>query len=167
MLYADSEFAASNLRREAEQRGIQPERLVFGKRVAVPDYLARYAACDLFLDTLPYNAGTTANDVLWMGLPLLTCMGETMTGRMAASLLHTLGLNELIASDWIGYEAKAIELATKPERYAAIKARLQTQRSASPLFDTPRTTRAIEAGCKQALQRYWTGLPPEHIWVRD
>lgn len=165
MLYADSEFAANNLRREADVRGVSPKRLVFGRRVGLPEYLARYQACDLFLDTLPYNAGTTANDVLWMGLPMLTVLGETMTGRMATSLLHTLGLDELIASDWADYESKAIELATQPQRYAAMKDKLTQQRSASPLFDTAKTTRAVESGYRMALERYWQGLAPDHLYV--
>jgi protein O-GlcNAc transferase len=155
MLYADSDIAQSNLRREATARGVYVSRLVFGARVGVPDYLARFAACDLFLDTFPYNGGTTANDALWMGLPLLTLAGETMTSRMAASLLATLGLDELITTNWADYEARAIELATQPERHAALKAKLAAAIDTSPLFDTPQTTRAIERGYKMALERYW------------
>jgi predicted O-linked N-acetylglucosamine transferase (SPINDLY family) len=165
MLYADSEIAQSNLQREAAARGVAAERIMFGKRVGVADYLARYTACDLFLDTLPYNGGTTANDVLWMSLPLLTVMGETMTGRMAASLLHSMGLDELIASDWADYEARAIALATEPERYAAIQQQLLTARESSPLFDTAQTTRAIEQGYKMALSQYWQGLEPDHLFI--
>ena len=165
MLYANSEIAQSNLRREAEVRSIDANRLVFGARVSVPDYLARLAACDLFLDTLPYNGGTTANDALWMGLPLLTIAGETMTSRMAASLLHTLDLDELVATSWADYEARAIELATEPEHYAAIKQKLNQERKTSPLFDTAKTTRAIEHGYCMALDRYWQGLAPDHLFV--
>jgi len=165
MLYADSEIAQSNLRREATARGVDASRLVFGTRVGVPDYLARLAACDLFLDTHPYNGGTTANDALWMGLPLLTLTGETMTSRMAASLLHTLNLEELIATSWADYEARAIELATEPERYAAIKQKLNEQRKTSPLFDILQITRAIERGYRMALELYWQGLAPDHLFV--
>jgi predicted O-linked N-acetylglucosamine transferase (SPINDLY family) len=165
VLYADSEIAQSNLRSEAEARGVDASRLVFSPRVGVQDYLARLAACDLFLDTLPYNGGTTANDALWMGLPLLTIAGETMTSRMAASLLHTLGLGELIATSWSDYEARAIALATQPERSATVKKKLAEQREISPLFDTTRTTRAIERGYKMALDRYWQGLAPDHLFV--
>jgi predicted O-linked N-acetylglucosamine transferase (SPINDLY family) len=165
MLYADSDIAQSNLRREAEARGLDASRLMFSARVGVPDYLARLASCDLFLDSLPYNGGTTANDALWMGLPLLTMAGETMTSRMAASLLHALGLDELVALSWADYEAKAVELATQPEHYAAIKIKLAEQRVSSPLFDTARTTRAIERGYKMALDRYWQGLAPDHLFV--
>ncbi|MFM2085101.1 MAG: hypothetical protein RLY95_1919 [Pseudomonadota bacterium] len=165
MLYADSEAAQSNLRREAQERGVDANRIVFGTRVGIPDYLARLTNCDLFLDTLPYNGGTTANDVLWMGLPLLTIKGETMTSRMAASLLHTLDLDELIATNWSDYENKAIQLATQNERYTAIKQRLHMQREVSPLFDTTRTTRHIEHGYCLALERYWQGLAPDHLYV--
>ena len=165
MLYADSDIAQSNLRREAKARGMDASRLLFGARVGVSDYLARLAACDLFLDTLPYNGGTTANDALWMGLPLLTVAGETMTSRMAASLLHTLGLDELITHDWTSYEARAIKLATQPERYAAIKMKLMQARDVSPLFDTARTTRAIELGYRLVLERHWQGLAPDHVFV--
>ncbi len=165
MLYADSEIAQSNLRREAEARGVGADRLVFGARVGMPDYLARLESCDLFLDTLPYNGGTTANDALWMGLPLLTMAGETMTSRMAVSLLHTLGMDELIAKDWADYEARAIALATQSERYAAIKNKLLVERETSPLFDTPKTTRAIERGYRIALDHFWQGLAPDHLFV--
>lgn len=165
MLYADSDIAQSNLCREAEARGVGADRLVFGARVGVSDYLARLASCDLFLDTLPYNGGTTANDALWMGLPLITIAGETMTSRMAASLLHTLGLDELALHSWADYEAKAIQLANKPERYAAIQQHLLEQRKSSPLFDTPKTTRAIECGYLLALEQYWQGLAPNHLFV--
>lgn len=165
MLYADSEIAQSNLRREAEARGVDASRLVFGARVGVPDYLARLTSCDLFLDTLPYNGGTTANDALWMDLPLLTIAGETMTSRMAASLLHALGLDELVALSWADYEAKAIELATQPEHYAAIKLQLAAARGSSPLFNTVQTTEAIEHGYCMALERYWQGLAPDHLFV--
>jgi protein O-GlcNAc transferase len=165
MLYADSEAAQSNLRREAQARDVDANRLVFGTRVGVPDYLARLTNCDLFLDTLPYNGGTTANDALWMGLPLLTMTGETMTSRMAASLLHTLDLDELIATNWSDYEKKAVQLATQPARYTAIKQHLLTQREVSPLFDTTQTTRHIEHGYCLALERYWQGLAPDHLYV--
>ena len=165
MLYADNETTQNNLLREAQARGVDANRLVFGARVGVPDYLARLAACDLFLDTLPYNGGATANDALWMGLPLLTMAGETMTSRMATSLLHTLSLDELITTSFADYEARAIELATQPAYYAALKKKLGEQRASSPLFDTVRTTRAIERGYQMALGRYWQGLAPDHLFV--
>jgi protein O-GlcNAc transferase len=161
-----NEVMQDNLRTAAKVRGIDQTRLVFGERLLdATAYLARYTACDLFLDTFPYNAGSTANDVLRMDLPLLTLAGEAITGRTAASLLHTLGLDDLITDNWGDYEALAIELATKPERYAAIKRQLAVARESSPLFHTAQTTRAIEHGYCLALERYWQGLPPDHLFV--
>lgn len=161
-----NEVMQDNLRTAAKVRGVDQTRLVFGERLLdATAYLARYTACDLFLDTFPYNAGSTANDVLRMDLPLLTLAGEAITGRTAASLLHTLGLDELITDNWCDYEALAIELATKPERYAAIKRQLAMARESSPLFHTAQTTRAIEHGYCLALDRYWQGLPPDHLFV--
>lgn len=165
MLYANSELTQQHLRQEAASRGVDPSRLHFGCRVGLSDYLARYTVCDLFLDTMPYNAGTTANDVLWMGLPLLTVTGELMIGRMAASLLYALGLDELVTANWDDYAARAIELATQPARYAAIKTQLIERRSTYPLFDTPRTVKALERGFIMAINRHRQGLAPEHLSV--
>ncbi len=165
VLPTHSDIAKNNLLQAAQARGIAPERLVFVDRVNTLDYLARYRVFDLFLDTFPYNAGSTASDVLRMGLPLLTRAGETMTSRMAASLLHTLGLDDLIAQSWAAYEARAIELATNRIHYANMKQRLLTAQETSPLFDTLQTTRAIERGYRMALDRHWQGLAPDHLYV--
>ncbi|MBU3632018.1 hypothetical protein ICN21_01680, partial [Polynucleobacter sp. AP-Feld-500C-C5] len=110
-LYAETQWAEANLKKEAEARGINSARLVFGKGIPADEYLARYRVCDLFLDTLPYNAGTTASDALWTGLPVLTLMGQSFASRVAASLLNAIGLPELIANTQEEYEALAIELA--------------------------------------------------------
>ena len=118
LLLADSAAARLNLRREAAAAGVDPARLVFAGRVPYGDYLARYRAADLFLDTLPYNAGTTASDALWAGLPVLTCAGDSFAARMGASLLTAVGLPELIAYDRHAYERLAIELAREPGRLA-------------------------------------------------
>ena len=135
-LFEDNAKAASNLRKEAEIRGVHPERLIFAKRMPPSDHLARHRFADLFLDTLPYNAHTTASDALWAGLPVLTRIGETFAGRVAASLLNAIGLTELITSTPQAYEALAIELATNPEKLAAIKRKLANNRLTTPLFDT-------------------------------
>jgi len=166
-LYADNELAATNLRKEASQRGVDANRLVFGGRIVMPDYLARYRAADLFLDTLPFNAGTTASDALWAGLPVLTCTGEVFASRMAASLLTAIGLPELITSTQEDYEALAIELATNPERLKAIKQKLQLNRLSTPLFDTVLFTKHIEDAYTQMFERYQADLPPEHIYARQ
>ncbi len=166
VLASHSDIAQNNLRQAADQSGIEQSRLIFANRLpSIPDYLARYRTFDLFLDTFPYNAGSTSSDVLRMGLPLLTLQGEAMISRMAASPLHTLGLDELITTSWADYEARAVALAKNPEHYAAIKNKLAVARETSPLFDTPRTTRAIERGYTMALDRYWQGLAPDHLFV--
>jgi protein O-GlcNAc transferase len=149
-LLGHTDGAVVNLRREAATRGIDPDRLVFAPRVDLESHLSRQRLADLFLDTIDYNAHTTASDALWVGLPVLTCMGSTFAGRVAASLLTTIGLPELIATDLAEYERLALELARHPERLAAIKAKLAANRDTSPLFDTTRFARDIE-GVYQAM----------------
>lgn len=165
LLYADNERAAINLKQAAVLRGIDAERIVFGKRLAAPEYLARYRLADLFLDTLPYNAGTTASDALWAGLPVLTRLGETFAGRVAASLLHAIGLPELIASTQEEFEALAIELATRPHLLVRLKQKLADNRLTTPLFDTPLFTRHLEAAYTQMHERHHADLPPEHLYI--
>jgi predicted O-linked N-acetylglucosamine transferase (SPINDLY family) len=143
-ILADNEWARENLNRTAEQNGINPDRLLFAPRVTPPEYLARYQAADLFLDTYPFNGGTTANDALWMGLPLLTCSGPTFASRMAGSLLTALGLTELVTTDLKAYEEKAVELATQAEKIEALKTFLIESRKTSVLFDIPGFVRDLE-----------------------
>jgi predicted O-linked N-acetylglucosamine transferase (SPINDLY family) len=152
-----------NLREHAGSLGIGPERLVFGGVLPVGEYLARYRAADLFLDTSPYNAGTTGSDALWAGLPLLTFPGRTFAARVAASLLTATGLPELIAPDRAAYERLAIELATQPQRLAALRRRLAQMRASCALFDTRTFTRNIEAIYQRMYQRCQSGLPPEDL----
>jgi predicted O-linked N-acetylglucosamine transferase (SPINDLY family) len=155
----------TNLRREARARGVEPERIVFGASLPVPEYLARYRAADLFLDTLPYNAGTTASDALWAGLPVLTCPGEAFASRIGASLLKAVGLPELIAGTQESYEELAVELASNPKMLAGIKAKLAGNLRSAPLFDTARSARNLEAAYADMYDRYQAGLAPEHIRV--
>jgi predicted O-linked N-acetylglucosamine transferase (SPINDLY family) len=162
-LYAHVPAVASNLRREAQARGVDADRLVFCGRVSRAEYLARYGAVDLFLDTLPYNAGTTASDALWLGVPVLTLPGEAFAARVAASLLMAAGLPELIASSPQDYEDRAVALATDPLRLAELKQRLADRRFTCALFDTPRFTRHLEAGFAAIQRRHAEGLPPEHV----
>ena len=143
-LLADNRWAESNLRREAERLGIDPTRLVFAPRVDPDQYLARYRAADLFLDTRPFNAGTTASDALWAGLALLTCPGRTFASRMAGSLLNALGLPELIAEDLDDYVRRAIALGNDPQGYATLRERLVRARTSSPVFDIAGLARALE-----------------------
>ena len=164
-LYADTDSAVAHLKKEAELRGVESERLIFGKRLPLPDHLARYRVADLFLDTLPYNAGTTASDALWAGLPVLTCMGESFASRVAASLLNAIQLPELITSTQAEYEARAIELATNPEKLGTIRHKLEQNRFTTPLFDTQLFTHHIEEAYRTMYERYQADLPPEHIFV--
>jgi len=143
-LIADNAKAAANLRLQAEQRGVAPQRLIFAPKAGVADHLARLRLADLCLDTLPCNAHTTASDALWAGLPVLTCLGETFAGRVAASLLKAIGLDELIAATLAEYEALALRLARDPAYLATLKDRLIRNRDGSALFDTQSATRHIE-----------------------
>ena len=165
-LFEDNETAAANLRREAELRGVVGERLIFARRMALPEHLARHRLADLFLDTLPYNAHTTASDALWAGLPVLTCIGETFAGRVGASLLKAVGLPELISSTPERYEALAIELAGNPDGLSEIKRKLADNRLSTPLFDTRLFTRHIEAAYAAMHARHMANLAPEHIHVQ-
>lgn len=164
-LLRDNADAADNLGREASHRGIDPSRLVFADRLPIPEHLARHRAADLFLDTLPYNAHTTAADALWAGLPVLTCPGATFAGRVAASMLRAVGLPELIAPSLDEYERLAIALAADRGRLAEIRTRLAGNRLAKPLFDTALFTRRMEAAFTAMHARHQAGLPPDHIEV--
>jgi predicted O-linked N-acetylglucosamine transferase (SPINDLY family) len=163
-LYADHEVTAENLSREATARGIDRKRLVFGKQLDMEGYLARYKAAGLFLDTLPYNAGTTAADALWMGLPVLTCTGRGFASRMAASLLNAAGVQELITHTREDYEDRAVELATHPQQLAALRSKLAHVEAT--LFNTPAFTRSLESAYIQVVARARAGLPPAHVHIK-
>ena len=150
-LLADNEWARKNLCQAAKRQGIKKDRLIFASRVAPADYLARYQLADLFLDTFPFNGGTTANDALYMGLPLLTLSGRTLASRMAGSLLTNLGLPELIATSLKEYEEKAVRLAKRPGEIARVKSKL-TDRESSVVFDIPTLARDIENLYAQSLR---------------
>ena len=143
-LLADNPAAEANLRAYAQSKGVSQERLVFATRVSPENYLARYLIADLFLDTFPFNAGTTANDCLWMGCPLATLSGRSFASRMAGALLTAAGLSELIATSLDQYKAIALALATDPARCLSIRDRLRVVRQEGALFDTARFTRALE-----------------------
>ncbi len=121
-----------------------PERLVFAPRVPPEEYLARFQLADLFLDTLPFNGGTTVSDALWAGLPVLTCSGRTFASRMAGSLLGAVGLPELVTTSLSDYEHLAVALAAEPVRLKQLRNRLAENRLASPLFDTPRFVQTLD-----------------------
>ena len=152
-LLSGHEAIEKNLRREAQERGVDPARLVFGKHLPGPEYLARYRMADLFLDTHPFNAGTTASDALWAGLPVLTAPGQAFASRMAASLVKAAGLPELVARDPDHYEALAIELGNDPQRMSELKAKLKAQIPVCDLFNTPQTVRDLEDAFEAAVRR--------------
>lgn len=157
--------ATRNLQREAQARGIDANRLIFAARMPLADHLARHQLADLFIDTLPYNAHTTASDALWAGLPVLTCMGTSFAARVAASLLRTMDLPELITHTQATYESRAIELAMDPDTLRAIKSRVLAHRETSPLFNARLFTRHLEAAYRTMQSRQQAGLPPEHFSV--
>jgi protein O-GlcNAc transferase len=155
-----------NLRREAASRGIDADRLVFAERIAYAEYLSRLRLADLFLDTLPFNAGATASDALWAGVPLLTCVGDAFAARMAGSLLRAAGMPELITFSTEEYESKALELARSPEKLRGVRLQLTQNRRTMPLFDTDRFTRHLEAAYEEMWMRHESGSPPSGFSVR-
>jgi predicted O-linked N-acetylglucosamine transferase (SPINDLY family) len=162
-LYAGNQVAERNLSKAAQSCGVDAQRIVFGKKLDFEDYLARLRTMDLFLDTLPYNAGTTASDALWAGLPVLTCLGNAFAGRLAASLLMAIDLPELITSTALQYEELAVKLATNPTQLAQIRQKLMNNRLTTRLFDTARFTRNLETAYAQIYERH-LGFAPEHIY---
>ena len=165
-LFEDNPQATGNLQKEAVLRGVDAGRLIFAGRMPLSEHLARHRLADLFLDTLPCNAHTTASDALWAGLPVLTCIGKSFAGRVAASLLNAIHLPELITFSLEEYEAMAVELATDPEKLPEIKLKLENNRLSTPLFDSDRFTRQFEAAFELMYKRYQLDLPPDHIYVK-
>jgi protein O-GlcNAc transferase len=164
-LYAGNEVAQRNLRKEAERCRVDSHRMVFGKYLAQEDYLARFRTMDLFLDTLPYNAGTTASDALWAGLPVLTCAGQAFAGRVAASLLNAIELPELVTSTTEQYEEMAVQLGENPELLGEIKRKLALNRLKTALFDTRLFTKHLEIAYTRVQERHRAGLAPQTIFV--
>jgi protein O-GlcNAc transferase len=161
-----NDIAAQNLRREAQRAGVSPERLIFAPFLASGDaHLARLRAADLFLDSAPYGAHSSASDALWVGLPVLTALGRTFASRVAASLLDAAGLPELIASSLGEYENLAVTLARDPLRLCALRERLARSRAAGELFDTRRSCRSLEAAYEMMWQRHQQGHGPMPLSV--
>jgi protein O-GlcNAc transferase len=161
-----NEPAQKNLHKAAEEHGIDPKRLIFATRVPmVEDHLARYRLADIFLDTYPYNAHTTAADALFSGLPVVTYMGNILQGRVAGSLLHTLGLPKLVTHSLADYEALALKLATDPGLLAEMKKKVEQQRRVSPLFDTELFCRHVESAFITMWERFQAGLAADHFAV--
>ena len=164
-LLADSSTVEEHLKQAARDGGIDPVRLVFAPKLPYAQHLDRLSTADLFLDSLPFNAGTTASDALWAGVPVLTCSGQSFAGRMAGSLLQTAGLTDLITTSLADYEARAIQLASTPGTLANLKNQLMTQRDESPLFDTARFTRHLETAFLEMMERHRRGLTPQDFHV--
>ena len=158
-------FATANLRAEAAARGIDPARLVFAPPIDSPEHLARHRHADLFLDTAPVCAHTTASDALWAGLPLVSCVGDTFVSRVSGSLLLAVGLPDLITDNLVDYEALALSLAQAPARLAQARARLNESRATSPLFDSTAAARAVEAAFEAMWRRHERGETPAAISV--
>jgi predicted O-linked N-acetylglucosamine transferase (SPINDLY family) len=159
-LLAENGDARRHLAAEAEARGVPPDRLVFAGRLSRAAYLGRLRFADCFLDALPCNAHTTCSDALWMGLPVVTCMGRSLAARVAGSMLTAIGLPELIAADMAGYEALALSLAREPDRLKTVRDKLAANRASQPLFDIARLARNIESAYQTMGQRQREGLPP-------
>jgi protein O-GlcNAc transferase len=164
-LLRDNDDAAINLQRHAADRGIDPTRLIFAGKRPQLEHLSRIRLADLCLDTLPYNAHTTANDALYVGVPILTLPGETFASRVCASLLKAVGMPDLIATDPADYVEQAVAIAGDPARLAGLRARLADTRRTGPLYDTPRYVRALEAAFTTMHERRLQGLAPDHIAV--
>lgn len=166
-LYEANDLCKGNLSREAALRGIDPARLVFAPKLPMEDHLARHRLADLFLDTLPYNAHTTASDALWAGLPVITCAGDTFASRVAGSLLHAIGLPELVTHTLADYENLALHLARNPAELSAVRDKLARNRLTTPLFDTDRYTRNIEAAYMHMAKLRADGQQPQAFVVAD
>jgi predicted O-linked N-acetylglucosamine transferase (SPINDLY family) len=164
-LFRSNDLATANLRAEAKARGIDPARLVFAPFLDLPDHLARLKRAELFLDTLPCNAHTTASDALWAGLPVLTCIGDTFAGRVAASLLNGVGLPELVTNGLDEYEALALRLARDRPLLQSIRRKLEQNRLSSPLFDTDRFRRHLEAAYTTMWEMHRRGESPRSFRV--
>lgn len=164
-LLQDNDSARKNLETEARARGIDPARLVFAPRTTVDVHLARHRVADLFIDTLPINAHTTASDALWAGLPVVTCLGESFAGRVAGSLLHAMGLPELVTESPDAYQALALMLATDRNQLQAVRLKLEQKRQSSALFDTDRFRRHLEAAYRTMWEIWQRGEIPKEFAV--
>jgi predicted O-linked N-acetylglucosamine transferase (SPINDLY family) len=164
-LFETNKFVKANLRKEANKRGVKSDRLVFAKKVNHKKYLSQFQQVDIFLDTFTYNAGATASNALWAGLPVVTKIGQNYTARMAGSMLNAVGLPELITETEKDYEALILELATNPKKLSEVKEKLANNRLTQPLFNTELYTKHLENGYQQAYQNYFDGNLPQTIIV--
>ncbi len=166
MIYISNEIAKKNLIKEITHRGIDSKRLIFTEKLPRAEYLARYRLADLFLDTHPYNAGTTASDALRMGLPILTLNGDSFNSREAASIISAVNLPEMITSTIEEYESLAIELANNPKKYELLKKKLASNLPNAPLFDTEEFTKNLESAYEIMVKKYYQRIDPDHIYLK-
>jgi predicted O-linked N-acetylglucosamine transferase (SPINDLY family) len=164
-LVQSNDQMSANLRSEAERLRVDPARLVFASHLPLPQHLARQHLAGLFLDTVPYNAGATGVAALWSGVPVLTVCGETFVGRMAASMLHGIGLPELVAHNLDDYEALAVKLAREPVLLAGLRRRLEENKRRMPLFDTDRFRRHLEQAYRTMVKIQRSGGSPRSFSV--
>ena len=167
LLYAENQWVENNLKQQAKLRGVEENRIIFAKRISYEEYLARYTVCDLFLDTFPYNAGTTASDALWAGVPVLTCQGKSFQSRMAASLLKAIEIPELITETQGHYEALAIELSKDPVKLRKIREKLKINKLKTKLFDTKYFTQCIEKAYKIVHTEYKSHTTTKDIYIAN
>ncbi|OWS70107.1 tetratricopeptide repeat protein [Polynucleobacter campilacus] len=164
-LLKDTPAVVENLSKECVKAGVDPARIIFAERISTELYLARYRLADLFLDTCPFNGGATASDALWAGLPIITKLGDAYAGRMAASLLQSIGLPELVTNSEKEYVELAQALGREPSRLASIKTKLAHNKFSTPLFNTPLNVQYIEAAFEKTMERYLNNQTPDHITI--
>jgi predicted O-linked N-acetylglucosamine transferase (SPINDLY family) len=164
-LAEENETAQLNIKKETLDRGVDPSRVVFAKKIPIPEYLARFSLADLFLDTFPYSAGTIASDALRMGLPLIALQGRTFSSRMSSSCLHAVNMPELVTNSASEYERLAIELCNDKIKHVEIKEKLKSGLAGSKLFDIERTTKYIESAFEVIYDRSQREMPSEHIFI--
>jgi predicted O-linked N-acetylglucosamine transferase (SPINDLY family) len=165
-LLKDNDLAAKNLLAHAEQHGVAKDRIFFADRRVPEEHLARHQHADLFLDTFPYNAHTTASDALWSGLPILTYVGNTFPGRVTSSLLSGLGVRELIVDSQEEYRDMAISFANNPLDLRSIRKKIESKKFTCTLFDTGQFTKKLESAFRLMHSRCVANLPPEHFKVQ-
>jgi predicted O-linked N-acetylglucosamine transferase (SPINDLY family) len=166
-LLEKNEAAKENILLEARKLGVSSNRIIFAKKTKKEEHLARQRLADLFLDTFPYGAHTTASDALWVGLPLITMIGKSFQSRVAASLLHSVGHPELVAADLAGYKALIVELVKNPAQLQAIRSHLESQKLNLPLFDTPSFVKSIESAYIQMYQHAIDEKVPQTFYVSE
>ena len=167
MIYVANKLAQNNLIKEISSRGVNPDRLYFGEKLHRDKYLDRYRLADLFLDTFPYNAGTTASDALKMGLPILTLNGNSFNSREASNIVGAVNMPEMIVESQNEYESLAEELATNQKKFKVIKDKLVDNLPNAPLYNTRLFAKNIESAYKTMYERYHQGLDPDHIYIED